>query len=326
MKSSSNVVVCTLFEGNYHVGVGALTNSLYVNGFRGLVYAGFRGELPTWAKNAEKQSVGKWTTASVLKVADGLELAFLPLETNYHLTNFKPAFMLELLDGPAANSDAIFYFDPDIVVNERWTFFEEWVSCGVALCEDINSPLPENHPRRVGWRNYFCSSEITLNYKNIEYVNGGFLGVMQTNRIFLEKWKLLIEKIFAQIGGPNYAGVPGGQKLSNVTGFANCFSQPDQDALNACLEACDVAFSVIGQEAMGLKPGFAVVPHSIGRRKPWNANYLLDSLCGRPPGLVDKLFWRYVSSPLLVTTKSLATQKRIELSLGSLLSRFIRRS
>ena len=101
MRTGCDVVVCTLFEGNYHVGVGALTNSLYVNGFRGLVYAGFRGELPTWAKNAEKQSVGKWTTASVLKVADGLELAFLPLETNYHLTNFKPAFMLELLDGPA---------------------------------------------------------------------------------------------------------------------------------------------------------------------------------------------------------------------------------
>ena len=70
--------------------------------------------------------------------------------------------MLELWDGPAKNAEALFYFDPDIVVNDSWICFEQWVNCGVALCEDINSPFQEFHPRRVGWRNYFKDYNIRI--------------------------------------------------------------------------------------------------------------------------------------------------------------------
>ena len=102
--------VCTLFEGHYHYGVATLSNSLYSHGFRGTIYVGYRGELPIWILKGKKESIGKWKDAITLLPIEGLELVFLPFTTSYSLTNYKPDFMLAILERHCPEADCLFYF------------------------------------------------------------------------------------------------------------------------------------------------------------------------------------------------------------------------
>src|SRR5690554_6177053 len=161
-----NAIVCTLFENHYHNGVAILANSLYRQGYRGDIFAGYRGSLSGWAAEAEGNPTLSWQGAQTIAVTEDFRLHFLPLDTDYHLTNYKPDFMLELWKGPAKHVSQMFYFDPDIIVTAPWSFFNEWVQYGIALCEDVNSPLAEFHPRRMAWRQYFGKNGISLSFKN----------------------------------------------------------------------------------------------------------------------------------------------------------------
>src|SRR5579859_5393257 len=107
--------ICTLFEGNYHFGLGALANSLYSNGFRGTIYCGYRGPLPPWITDGIKAAGFTEFTP-----ADGLTLRFIPLTTNVHLTNYKPDFMLKIWQEHCPKVKGLFYFDPDITIKCRW--------------------------------------------------------------------------------------------------------------------------------------------------------------------------------------------------------------
>lgn len=319
-----NSAICTLFEGNYHFGVAAMTNSLFQCGFRGNLYAGYRGELPQWAEKAEKKAVGKWDNAFILTLNNDFFLIFIPLNTDYHLTNYKPDFMLELIDGPAKNSDALFYVDPDICFVQNWSYFEEWVTCGISLCEDVNSPIPENHPRRVGWRRFFFKYGYRLKYRSPIYVNGGFVGVARMDYQFIELWKTL------QISMVDEIGSLAASKLNNgisyySRGFAGCFDASDQDALNAALEITDLNISIIGQEAMGFKNGGALVPHALGPGKPWQRKNTLESLQGRCPRLIDKVFWRNVTTPIKCFNPLYVIVIRIDLLIATAIGRFWRR-
>src|SRR5262249_15779663 len=146
---------CTLFEGDYHHGVATLCNSLVQNGYRGKIFAGYRGPRPEWAAKGRPTPIGPWEDAWTFTVDANSELVLPPLATRAHFTNIKPDFMLSLFAEQALGIDYLFYLDPDICVARGWGFFLDWAQCGVALCEDVNSPLGENHPRRVGWRRHF---------------------------------------------------------------------------------------------------------------------------------------------------------------------------
>jgi hypothetical protein len=128
-----------------------------------------------------------------------------------------------------------------------------------------------------------------------------------------------------EIGGLSAAKVEGGHSFA-ARGFANCFDSSDQDSLNATLEAYSGVVSILGQEAMGLKLGHALLPHAIGSRKPWKCSYVLSSLGGRPPRSVDKQFWKYAGCPIRAFSGREIAVKRLTIILATAIGRFYRRA
>jgi hypothetical protein len=319
-----NSAICTLFEGHYHYGVATLSNTLYKHGFRGTIYVGYRGELPNWVLKGKKEAIGKWKEAITLSPDEGLQLVFLALDTNYSLTNYKPDFMLEIWEGPAKSAEALFYFDPDIVIDDSWSCFEEWVNCGVALCEDVNSPLQEYHPRRQGWKSYFKNYKIDLEFKNQIYVNGGFVGLLKKDISFLILWMQLQNCMGSAIGGLEnsiFSKQTYQSTILKMKGF-QIFDKSDQDALNAAIEAYDGIASYLGKEGMGFVAGKATMFHALGVNKPWNVNFILKSLNGRPPRAVDYCYWKNTSYPILAHSKAKKNKKQIAIKISKFIGRF----
>jgi len=314
--------VCTLFEGDYHYGVAALANSLYHNGFRGRIYAGYRGPLPIWAKNSNKAVLGHWKNVSIFDIPEKVQIIFIPLSTDYHLTNYKPDFMLGLLNDAVWDVDALYYFDPDICIAEGWDFFEDWVRCGVALCENTTSPYSENHPRRIAWRNYFNQRGEDLSFKVATYVNGGLVGIRREHVEFIEKWKEIQELMAQEIGGLGKTKLNGGSLSYDKLRANYCFNATDQDALNAVIEASDQQPSILGKEAMDFQPGFAVAPHALGALKPWRRNYLISALSGIRVRKIDRVFWRDSQDPVKATNLLVVQLNRVGLAINVLTTRF----
>jgi len=318
--------ICTLFEGNYHFGVATLSNSLYKQGFRGNIYVGYRGELPNWILNGKKETFGKWKEGYILIPADGIQLIFLSLNTTYSLTNYKPDFMLELWEGPAANAEALFYFDPDIVVNDSWVCFEQWINCGVALCEDIDSPFQEFHPRRVGWRNYFKNYNIELKYKSPVYVNGGFVGLLKKDISFLTLWKQIQEAMGAAIGGLEnsiFSNQSYNSTILKMEGFT-IFDKSDQDALNVTVEAYPQNVSSLGKEGMGFELKHITMYHALGSPKPWNTQHFSRAFQGKTPRKEDLAYWKNSHGPIIAHSRWRIKQKKVSIKIAKFIGRFYR--
>jgi len=304
----SRSAVCTLFENDYHYGLGALVNSLYHHGFRGAVWAGYRGALPPWA-----QLVKPVQDLHEYRVADACVIRFVPLATDYHFTNYKPHFMLQVWRDYCPDAQALFYFDPDIVIKCRWSFYEEWVTGGIALCEDVNSPMPATHPLRTGGRGWCVRHGITLNGGADVYVNGGFIGVPRGAEGFLNEWLKILELI-----GPDVSG------LSNHKGGdrTSLFSIPDQDALNITLMNWSQPVSPIGQEGMDFKFGGYTMSHAVGPAKPWRKSMIANALRGRRPSLADQAYWRSTEAPIRLYSRATLLRKRAALLIAAGIGRY----
>jgi len=308
-SAKSSAAVCTLFEGDYHYGVGALVNSLHEVGFRGRVWAGYKGSLPPWAK---VDSLG------VMVVTDDLEICFKHLETDWHLANYKAAFMRELFEKQGGNWSALFYFDPDIVVTCRWSFYEEWAGGGIALVQDlVNTNMPSNHPIRNAWLKFMGRNGITKTRDLNQYFNSGFVGVSRNNKSFIDLWELTLKRVFAEGDVSPVPFMPGDRTRP--------FHGIDQDCLNISAMATNRPLSTIGAEGMGFIHGGFTMLHALAHPKPWRFSCLDSVLKAQPPSMPIKKYWDHVQSPIRLYSTFDCRFKHLMVKSASVFGRFYSR-
>ena len=308
-----NSAICTLFEGDYHFGLGALCNSLYKNGYRGMIYAGHRGPLPPWAAEAAWES-----GHSELMVAPDFRLRLIPVSSDIHLTYFKADFMLSLWRDHCANADCLFYFDPDITVFCRWSFFEEWVEGGVTVCADVNSDMPASHPIRRAWSRYFGEQGVEIVREQSTYFNAGFVGMTKKNAGFLNTWQHIQQVMKPAVGELQEIG---------IADRTFPFHMPDQDALNIATMVCAEPISCLGRDGMDFHTGGGgfVMRHATGGVKPWQKKMLWSTVAKAiPPGRADKAFLKYVESPINLYGPLRLSLKKLDMFAASALGRYIR--
>ena len=306
-----NSAICTLFEGDYHLGAAALVNSLSAHGFKGTVYAGYRGPLPPWALTPDP--------AGTLEVTPDITVKFVPLTTTIHLTNYKPDFMLDLWQNHCPDAQALFYFDPDIVIKGRWSFFEEWADFGVAVCRDINGDMPDSHPIRHMWRRILSPLGISFVRSMDLYVNGGFVGVTKPQKDFLTLWQNVQSKMVQ-------CGVT--QDSLGVGDRTFPFTCRDQDALNITCMAHPGEISAVGADGMDFQWGGGgyVMSHAAGGIKPWRKRFFLNLLTRfQRPSLADHGFVANLKGPIHPFPPNRLRQIKLDLFLTRAFGRFIGR-
>lgn len=314
-----NSAICTLYEGHYHHGLAALSNSLYNNGFRGSIYVGYKGELPFWANRAKDNLLLEWKGGKTLSVADGLELHFLPITIDFHLANYKPDFMLELWSKSAKQEESMFYFDPDIVIKCQWNYFEKWIDHGVALVHEIiANDMPNSHPLRKDWEKVIEKSNKKIIRSVDSYINSGFCGLLKKNIGFLDDWSNIIKVATVDFGFDVNQF-----ELSQYRGYM--FFAQDQDAFNIAAMCSESPISEMGPEAMDFIHGGFTMSHATGNPKPWKKNFITSGLKGNPPTKAEKEFWNNVEFPINTFNRNTKIYKKIAIKIASILGRFYRK-
>ena len=306
--------VCTLFEGDYHYGVGVLANSLYQQGFRGNIWIGYRGASPPWATTLKQGAMYQ-----ELAVADDLFLKFIPLTTNQHFSFYKPDFMKTLWKDFCPDVEALFYFDPDIVNRGKWDFYSRWVKRGIALCEDAWAYfLTSNHPIRLAWQEYLEEKGYPCVRSIDRYYNAGFVGIHRDHEAFLSLWSTLITMFDSE-------GVYMTRGDEHAYPYINAY---DQDALNIALMVSNYPLSTVGPEGMDFTNKGFLMSHAAGGNivKPWRKNLISKSLNGVPPSHTDKIFWENAQTPIQVYPSASVKRKQFALRVASAIGRFTRRT
>ena len=300
--------VCTLAEGHYFCGVAALVNSLVRGGFAGEVVIGYRGPLPGWVAGLPPDATG-----ALRLVTAEVSLRLIETRGAWHLANLKARFLHDLLVTHCPDVDAVFYFDPDIVVTRDWSILAGWTQHGVVMVLDVyNDAMPPDHVYRRAWerlahRRGYATRPAT------GYVNSGCVGLSRADLPFVAIWADLMEGLAED-----------GFDMTKIKyhGDPPEFTSMDQDVLNATIMASDSTLALLGSDAMGAYPRLSMVPHAMFEKKPWVRRYVFDALRGIPPGGTHRAFWRYVDGPIRPFDRVTLARKRLGLAIARIISLF----
>ncbi|MEJ6981990.1 hypothetical protein WG906_16090 [Pedobacter sp. P351] len=315
-----NSIICTLFEKHYHFGLAGLVNSLERNNFKGDIYAGYKGSLPPWASNVKENPTLKWEGSSTLSLSDDVRLHFLPIKNNFHLTNYKPYFMLELFQTSGINADSVTYFDPDIIVKCNWTFFETWMTHGVGLVHEIiSNDMPGSHPIRFEWKKVIkMANKVTIRDLR-SYINGGFCAVTRANIEFLNTWCDITNTAMQHFGLT-------ADQWSHSYDRTYMFYAQDQDTLNIAAMCSQSPISEMGPEAMDFVHGGFTMSHAVGSPKPWKKKYISSALRGVGPSLTDRAYWLYANSTIKAHSYFEIRSKLLAMKVAAFIGRFNKRT
>lgn len=303
-------VVCTLYEGDYHIGVAVLINSIVQGGFRGLFWVGYRGALPPWIAQLPQREDGLY------QVNDAL-LGFELLDSSVHFTHFKPEFMNRIIHRGIARK-YLWYVDPDITIRCKWSFYERWARYGVCLCQEIiMGTMASDHPIRCEWVELAEKAGWGKPVRQQErYYNGGFVGLDIKHKEFLDVWEAANQ--LANSNGVDQSQFQTGSR-------ANTFQFADQDAMNITAMYAKAPLSTIGPEGMGWIAGGFTMYHTVGGKKPWRKKFIQSVLSGDPPWNGDKHFLECAGGPIQPFKDGKLRSLRRQAQLATLIGRFYSR-
>jgi hypothetical protein len=300
------IIVC-LCDGRYNLGAAALINSLVKADFKGLIYIGYRGALPTWVQQFELLGENHfYITKDIL-------VRLKQVDTQIHLGYYKPYFIKEAFDF-YKNTDRFYYFDVDIVVKAPWFFFSNWLVNGYCVCLDSSFHfLHRNHPWRKQWKHWAPAGQVKFNEIDY-YFNSGFLGIERKSIALVDIWIYLTKK-HKEFGG----------NLKRFEKEAHKHLKSDQDLLNAAITISpDIEISIIGKEGMGFTDPSTLMEHAIGSVKPWNNGFCKQLIrSGQKPNSADKSFFTNCKHPINVFHNFTYKVKKIDMFTASFFGRIL---
>ncbi|TDQ09986.1 hypothetical protein [Pedobacter metabolipauper] len=303
------IVFTTLAENDYFLGVAALINSMVKHGTYGdKMIVGYRGDLPKWLPSLSPSRNGQ-----SFMLSNNFEVEFVPVIGSLHMVHEKPKWFRYLTEVLEPGSDEYFFFDSDILIINRMSFFGEWVKQGVALCEDVNYDMGLTHPIRKQWVELCQQNEKNVTNQLSRYINSGFLGWTKETSDFVVDWDEC-SMIMAKISGD--------MKKFRVNDRTKVVLSTNQDSLNMAAMVTKCPLSVIGPAAMGFHFGLKLMLHPLGP-KPWTRKFFKEFLMGIPVRSADVMFWEVLGTgELRPYSKGFIQRKKLVIKLVRFLTRF----